>query len=460
MPADPNSLIDLDRDALLHPATNLASHAVRPPLIIKEGKGIIVTDTNGRSYIEGMAGLWCTALGYGVEELAETAKEQLSTLAYGHMFAGRAHEPGIELAAKLKSIAPMPVSKVFFGNSGSDANDSQIKLIWYYNNAIGRPEKKKIIARKKGYHGVTIASASMTGLPVNHADFDLPIDRFVHTETPHHYRVAEPGESEEDFATRLADALEALIVSEGPDTVAAFIAEPLMGAGGVIVPPATYFEKIQAVLKRHDILLIDDEVICGFYRTGPLFGAEAFDMAPDTMTLAKALSSAYLPISAIMIPDFMYEPMIETSDRNGAFGHGYTYTGHPVCAAVAMKNLELMETWDISGHVARVHPRFQQRLQALSDHPLVGEARGHGLIGALELVADKASKTAFTPVGRVGLYCADACLEDGLIVRNLGDTIALCPPLIIQEDEIDAVFDRLTRALDATDEWVRREAIS
>ncbi len=445
-----------DIESVLHPTTNLALHQERGPLIIDRGEGIYVWDLDGRQYMEGLAGLWCTALGYGVEELAETAAEQMRKLAYSHLFAGRSHEPAVELAEKLKSMVPFAASKVFFGNSGSDANDTQIKLVWYYNNAIGRPKKKKIISRLKGYHGVTIGSASLTGLPPNHRDFDLPIPQVVHTAAPHYYRGAEPGESEEDFASRLADELDALIQREDPDTVAAFIAEPMMGAGGVIVPPRTYFEKIEAVLRRYDILLIDDEVICGFGRTGNPFGAQTFDMHPDTMTVAKAVSSAYLPISAVLIPDFMYGPMVESSRRIGVFGHGYTYTGHPVCAAVALKNLELMEAWDVFSHAARMSVTFQNRLLSFADHPLVGEARGVGLIGACELVKDKGTRESFDPGEGVGLYCADRCLDHGLIIRNLGDTIAFCPPLIIEEHEVEEMFDRFAKALDETLAWVRK----
>lgn len=445
-----------DIKSVLHPTTNLALHEERGPLIIDRGQGIYVWDTEGKQYIEGLAGLWCTALGYGVEELAETAAEQMRKLAYSHLFAGRSHEPAVELAEKLKSMVPFPASKVFFGNSGSDANDTQIKLVWYYNNALGRPKKKKIISRLKGYHGVTIGSASLTGLPPNHKDFDLPIPQVLHTDAPHYYRGAKKGESEEEFASRLAANLEKLIQKEDPDTVAAFIAEPMMGAGGVIIPPKTYFEKIEAVLKRYDILLIDDEVICGFGRTGNLFGAQTFNMHPDTMTVAKALSSAYLPISAVLIPDFMYEPMVESSRRIGVFGHGYTYTGHPVCAAVALKNLELMEARKIYSHAARLGDHFQKRLSAFAEHPLVGEARGVGLIGACELVSDKATKQSFEPSDGVGLYCADRCLAHGLIVRNLGDTIAFCPPLIIEQGEVDEMFDRFAKALDETQAWIRK----
>ena len=356
-------------------------------------------------------------------------------------------------------MVPIDNARIFFGNSGSEANDSQVKFVWYYNNAIGRPEKKKIISRRRGYHGVTVASGSLTGLPANQRDFDLPIANFLFTDCPHHYRDAEPGESEEEFASRLAANLDKLIVDEGPDTVAAFIAEPVMGAGGVVVPPRSYFEKIQAVLDKYDILFIDDEVICGFGRTGNAFGAQTFGLRPDTMSLAKALSSAYLPISAVVVPQFIYEPMVESSRKIGVFGHGFTYGGHPVSAAVAVRTLELYEERQIFAHAAKVAEHFQARLAALSDHALVGEARGVGLIGGCEMVADQSTGRAFAVPGKVGAYCMDRCQEHGLVVRNIGDTIALCPPLVITESEIGELFDRLERALDDTLAWVERESL-
>ncbi|MBW2716391.1 MAG: aspartate aminotransferase family protein [Deltaproteobacteria bacterium] len=448
-----------DLAALLHPATNLALHEERGPLMIERGEGIHVYDNTGKEYIEGLAGLWCTALGYGVEELAETAAEQIRKLSFAHLFGSKTHEPAIQLAERLRQMVPIDNARVFFANSGSEANDSQVKFVWYYNNAIGRPEKKKIISRRRGYHGVTVASASLTGLPANQRDFDLPIANILFTDSPHHYRDAEPGESEEEFASRLAANLEKLIVDEGPDTVAAFIAEPVMGAGGIVVPPRSYFEKIQVVLNKYDILFIDDEVICGFGRTGNAFGAQTFDMRPDTMSLAKALSSAYLPISAVVIPDFMYQPMVESSRKIGIFGHGYTYSGHPVSAAVAVRTLELYEERQVFAHAAKVGEHFQARLAALGDHALVGESRGVGLIGGCEMVADKKTGRAFAEPGKVGAYCMNRCHEHGLIVRNIGDTVALCPPLIITESEISELFDRLERAIDDTLAWVDREAL-
>ncbi|MFZ4533572.1 MAG: aspartate aminotransferase family protein [Alsobacter sp.] len=448
-----------DVETLIHPYTNLATFRETGPLVLERGKGVWVFDSDGRGYIEGMAGLWCTSLGYGNEELVEVAREQMLKLPFTHLFGGKSHDPAIELAEKLKEWAPMPVSKVFFGASGSDANDTQIKLMWYYNNAIGRPKKKKIIARLKGYHGVTIASASLTGLPNNHIDFDLPIPNILHTSCPHHYRFANPGETEEEFATRLADELEEMILREGPDTVAAFIAEPVGGAGGVTVPPATYYEKIQAVLDRHDVLLIADEVICGFGRLGTMFGSSAMGMRPDTMSLAKAITSAYFPLSAVLIPGKIYEAMLDESRKIGTFGHGFTYSGHPVGSAIAVKTLEIYERDNIIGHVQGIIPCFWRRLEAIRELPLVGEVRGKGLVAGIELVADLPSKRTFEAKRAVGARAVAFAQEEGLIVRNLGDTIAVCPPLVITPAEIDEMFDRLDRALARTEEWVRREGL-
>lgn len=450
MPIAPNSDAARDVAHLLHPVTNLAQHEKTGPFIIDRGQGVFVFDTAGRPYIDAMAGLWCTALGHGVEELAEVAAEQMRKLAYAPLFASKSHEPAIALAEKLKALVPFNASKVFFGVSGSDANDTLIKMVWYTNNARGRTEKKKIISRHKAYHGVTVASASLTGLPAIQRDFDVPISRILHTDCPHHYRFAEPEESEEEFSARLAGNLEAMIEREGPETVGAFFAEPVMGAGGVLIPPAGYFARVEAILKKYDILFVDDEVICGFHRTGEPFGCQTFGFTPDAMALAKALSSAYLPISAVLIPEDIYLACVDESRKLGSFGHGYTYTGHPVSAAVALRNLQLMEEWDIAGHVASVAPYFQRRLHELSDHELVGEARGVGLVGAIELVADKRSKQPFEPSLGIGGVLAASAQSHGVLVRAIGDVIALCPPLIMTEAEIDQVFEGLIKALNDT----------
>jgi 4-aminobutyrate--pyruvate transaminase len=449
-----------DIETLVHPYTNLAAFRDSGPLIIERAKGVYVYDTEGRDYIEGMAGLWCTALGYGNEELVEAAATQMAKLSFAHLFNGRSHDPAIELAEKLKDIAPVPVSKVFFCNSGSEANDTQMKLVWYMNNALGRPRKKKIISRQRAYHGVTIAAASLTGLPANHADFDLPIAGVVHADCPHYYRNALDGESEEDFATRLAAQLDELIIREDPDTVAAFIAEPVMGAGGVIVPPATYFEKIMPVCEKYDLLMIADEVITGFGRLGRMFGSEVVGFRPHAISVAKALSSAYLPIAGVLAPARMYDALVEGSRRNGAFSHGFTYSGHPVAAAVALKTLEIYARDRIVDKAAALMPRFRAGLDRLGEHPLVGEARGLGLVGGLELVADKLTKRGFDPKAGVAAWCVGAAQAEGLIVRSLlGDTISLCPPLIISAQELDLLFERLTRALDRTLAWAKGEGL-
>ncbi|HEY5064942.1 MAG TPA: aminotransferase [Xanthobacteraceae bacterium] len=456
-----SNLATRDVETLVHPYINLATFRDNGPLIIERGEGVIVYDTDGKPYIEGMAGLWCTALGYGNEELVETAAAQMRKLSFAHLFTGKSHDPAIELAEKLKEIAPVPISKVFFCNSGSEANDTQVKLVWYLNNALDRPKKKKFISRIKAYHGVTLVAASLTGLPGNHRDFDLPLPGFLHAGCPHAYRFAQDGESEEEFATRLAEELDALIVKEGPDTVAAFIAEPVMGAGGVIVPPKTYFEKIAAVCARHDVFMIDDEVICGFGRLGTMFGCETLGFRPHSLSIAKAMSSAYLPIAGVMIPESMYQALLTESKKIGVFGHGFTYGGHPVSAAVALKAIEIYQRDRIVEHAAAHAPQFQARLAALRAHPLVGEARGLGLIGGVELVADKNTKRSFAAEHGVGTRAVAFAEAEGLIVRSvIGDVITLCPPLIISAAEIDALFDRLTRALDRTLDWVTRERLA
>ena len=446
-------------ETLIHPYTNQATIRDTGPLVFERGKGVYVYVVDGKAYLEGMAGLWCTALGYDNDELVEAATAQMRKLPFSHLFTGKSHDPAIELAEKLKEIAPVPISKVFFCNSGSEANDSQMKLVWYMNNALGRPNKKKIISRVKAYHGVTIAAASLTGLPNNHLDFDLPIARVLHTSCPHHYRFGKDGETEEEFATRCAAELEEMILSEGPDTVAAFIAEPVMGAGGVIVPPKTYFPKIMAVCAKYDIFMIDDEVICGFGRLGTPFGCTTLGYKPHSISVAKALSSAYLPIAGVMIPEDMYQALIVESKKIGTFGHGFTYSGHPVPAAVAVKTLEIYRRDKIFETAATRMPQFQKRLMALGDHPLVGEARGMGLVGGLELSADKRNKTPFDPKRLVGPQVVKHAQDAGLIVRPIGDTISICPPLVIKPAEIDELFDKLEVALDKTLDWAKREQL-
>ena len=453
----PNSLSARDRTALIHPMTDLVRHEQEGPLVIDRGEGVFVFDDDGKRYIEGVSGLWSVTLGFGQDRLAEAAYRQMKQLPSYHMFRFKSHMPGIALAERLLEIAPVPFSKVFFANSGSEAADTAIKLVWYYNNAIGRPKKKKIIGRIGGYHGVTIASGSLTGLARNHTDFDLPIDRILHTDCPHYWRFGKPGETEEDFATRLADSLEQLILREGPDTVAAFFAEPVIGSGGVIVPPKTYFDKIQAVLRRYDILFVVDEVICGFGRLGAMFGSEIFNLNPDMMTCAKGLSSGYLPVSALLMSEKIWQACLTESGKVGVFGHGFTYSGHPVCAAVALETLAIYEDEDIVGHVKRMAPKLQDGLQRFADHPIVGEVRGLGLVAGIELVRDKAKKESFDGKAGIGLFIERRCQEHGVILRALGETLTVAPPLIVNEAEIDDILRVVGLALDETLAHVRRE---
>jgi 4-aminobutyrate--pyruvate transaminase len=460
MSARGNSISSRDIAHFLHPYTNLKNHEKDGPLVITRGDGVYVMDETGKKYLEGMASLWCASLGFSERRLADAAYQQMLKLPTYNTFAGKTTDVGVDLAEKLLAMAPVPMSKVFFVNSGSEANDTVVKMVWYYNNALGRPKKKKIISRLRGYHGVTVASASLTGLPNNHRDFDLPIAGILHTDCPHHYRFAKPGESEEDFATRLAESLEQMIQREGPDTVAAFIAEPVMGAGGVIVPPKTYFEKIQKVLNKHDVLFIADEVICGFGRTGNMFATQTFDLKPDMISIAKALSAAYLPIAGVMINEKVYQALMENSAKIGTFGHGYTYSGHPVSCAVALETLKIYDERDIVGHVKRVGPRMQQGLRRFKDHPLVGEVRGIGLVGAVELVRNRATKEGFDPKQGVGVYLSRRAQEHGLIVRAMVDNIAFTPPLIITETQVDEMIDKFGRALDDTQRWLNDQGLA
>ena len=457
-----NSPAARDVAHVLHPYTDQKVHREKGPLIITRGKGVRVTDEAGREYIETVAGLWCASLGFENERLVQAATEQMRKLPFYHAFTGRSHMPMIELAEMLIERAPVPMSKVFFANSGSEANDSALKMIWYVNNAMGRPQKKKVISRKKGYHGVTIASASLTGLPANHKLFDLPIAGILHTETPHYYHEGRPGESEEAFATRLAEELDAMIVAEGPETVAAFFAEPVMGAGGVIVPPATYFEKIQAVLRKHDVLLVADEVICGFGRTGNYWGSQTMGMQPDILTCAKALSSSFLPISAVMVNERVFEALAEGSHQIGTWGHGFTYSGHPVSAAVAVETLKIYDEQNLVAHAAEVGALMQRRLrERLAEHPLVGEVRGVGLVAAVELVEDKAERRNFDPARKLAARLVGLGEEHGLILRALpNDSIAFSPPLVISAAEVEEMVEKFGRAIDALSAELRREGLT
>jgi len=433
----------------LHPYTNLAAHETQGPLVIDHGEDIYVWDDHGKKYIEGLAGLWCASLGFSEPRLIEAATRQLKRLPFSHSFAHRTNEATTRLAEKLIELAPSSMAKAYFVNSGSEAIDTAIKIIWYYNNGLGRPEKKKLISRKRGYHGVTVAGGSLTAIPLMQNDFDLPLDRMKSTDTPSYYRCGKAGETEGQFTDRIVGNLEKLILEEGPNTVAAFVAEPIMGAGGVIVPPARYFDKVQAVLRKYDILLLSDEVICGFCRTGNWWGSQTYDMTPDIVTCAKQLSAAYQPIGAVMISDSIYQTLVEQSKKHGAFGTGNTYGGHPVACAVALETLAIYEERNILDHVRGVSVPFMDRLNLLADHPLVGESRGVGLIGGLEIVRDKETRASFDVSRRAALTVTQHALKHGLFVRPLpGDSIGICPPLIITEEQIHDLFDRMKAGLD------------
>lgn len=461
-PSRLNSLAARDVASVFHPYTDQVAHAENGPVVIAQGQGVRVTDDAGKSYIDVVAGLWCASLGFSNERLVKAAEKQMRALPFYHAFASKSHEPMIELSEMLLARAPVPMSRVFFCNSGSEANDTAVKMIWYYNNARGLPQKKKIISRLKAYHGVTVASASLTGLPYNHKSFDLPIAGILHTMTPHFYHGALPGETEEDFATRCADELEKLILAEGPETIAAMFAEPIMGAGGVLIPPASYFPKIQAVLKKYDVLLVADEVICGFGRTGKYWGCQTLGVEPDILTCAKALSAAYLPISAVMVNAKVYDAISDESHKLGTFGHGYTYSGHPVAAAVAVETLKIYDELNILEHVADVGPYMQAELRRrFAEHPLVGEVRGTGLIAAVELVENKETHQNFDPTRKVAARTAKHLEGFGIIGRPLpGDGLAFSPPLIITRSEIDEVLDGVEKALAAITQDLRAEGFS
>jgi 4-aminobutyrate--pyruvate transaminase len=445
----PNSAAARDVAYYVHPQTNLRRHEQDGPVVISRGEGVYIYDDAGERYIETVAGLWCASLGFSASErIARVAYDQMRKLGYYHTYRHRAHEANIDLAEKLIQLAPVPMSKALFQCSGSEANDTAIKLAWYYQAAMGRPGKNKIIGRQGGYHGNTVASVSVSGKPDMHADFGLPLPMMRHTEFPHYYRKHQDGESEEAFATRMAEALDKLIEDEGPDTVAAFFAEPVMGAGGVIIPPKTYFEKIQAVLRKHDVLLVADEVICGFGRTGNWWGSQTFGLKPDMLTCAKALSAAYQPISAVLINEKMHQAMLMQSDKLGGFAHGYTYAGHPVTTAVALEVLKIYEEMDVTARARRLGKRMVDGLKRFAEHPLVGEVDGVGMIAAIELVKDKAKRANYEPAGRAGNVVDRIGRKNGLVLRVIGDRMGFAPPIIITESEIDDMLARVGRTLD------------
>jgi 4-aminobutyrate--pyruvate transaminase len=454
----PNSIEARDVASLVHMQTNLRRHQQEGPLVIARGEGCRVFDESGRDYLESVAGLWCASLGFGSERLAKVAYEQMRTLGYYHLYRHRSTEPAIELAEELLKIAPVPMARVVFQCSGSEANDTAIKLAWYYWNAVGEPQRSKIIARKMAYHGNTCAAVSLSGKPDMHAGFGLPLAPFKHTEFPHYYRGHAPGESELAFSSRMADALEALIQAEGPDTIAAFFAEPVMGAGGAILPPQGYFEKVQEVLRRYDILFVADEVICGFARTGEMWGSQTYGIRPDMVTSAKALSAAMQPISAVLINERIHEAMLAQSDKFGNFAHGFTYAGHPVAAAVALEVQKIYAEIDIVGRAKRLGPLLQATLGALRSHPLVGDVQGTGLILGMELMRDGAQRIPFDAALKVGGRVDEAAKRHGLILRVVGDRLVFAPPLIIEPAEIEEIGARLKRALDDVAEDIAKPA--
>lgn len=444
--------------SVFYPTTNLKQVE---QLNIVRGEGVYVFDDAGRRYLEGLAGLWCSALGYGNEELIAAITTQLKTLSYSHLFGGRTHQGVMDLADRLGAMVPIDEPHLFFANSGSEANDSQIKMLHYYFNVIGKPEKKKIIAFDRSYHGVTMASAALTGLPAMHTHFDVPVEALgiLRAQTPHYYHGQQNGESEQQFVDRLLADVKAMIDSEGADTIAAFIAEPVGGAAGVVVAPDGYYPALADLLAQHDILFWADEVICGFGRTGNDFGCTTVRVKPQMMSLAKQLSSAYIPISAAVVPGFMYEAMVEPSAEVGVFGHGYTYTGHPVASAAALKAIEIYQRDRLFDHAAEVGAYLQKGLREFAGHPLVGEVRGKGLIAAVELVANKAERKPFVN-GAVGAAAKQFCQEHGLLIRAVaGNSLAFCPPLIINTQQIDDMLDMFSSALDDTLQYTKEHKL-
>jgi len=445
------TLSEKDKKFFFHPFTALKAHEQSGSKFIVKGKDCTLFDLEGKSYLDAMAGLWCVNIGYGNEEMADAMADQVRTLNYYHAFSAMSTDLAAELAERLISMSPVPMAKVFYGNSGSDANDTNAKIIWFYNNALGRPEKKKLIARTRGYHGVTVLTAGLTGLSNLHEGFDLPLSMIRHTRPPHRLWEKELGTTDAEFSQQLADDLERLILDEGPETVAAFIAEPVQAAGGVLVPPDEYFPAIQKVLRKYDVLLIADEVVTGFGRLGENFGTTVFAMEPDIITLAKGITSAYVPLSASLISDKIWKVVMDGSEKYGAFGHGYTYSSHPLAVRAALTNLDIIEREGLVKQTGVRGEYLQKRLrEEFSNHPLVGEVRGRGLIGAVEFVASKSPVAAFDPSEKVGVRVTRRAMELGVITRALpaADTIAFSPPFIVTEAEIETMVTTTRRAAD------------
>ncbi len=442
-----------DRDHFFHPSTHMAEHARgnTPNRIIEGGEGVYIVDRQGKRSLDGFAGLYCVNIGYGRQEVADAIAEQARKLAYYHSYVGHSNEPAIRLSRMIIERAPKGMSRVYYGLSGSDANETNVKLVWYYNNVLGRPEKKKIISRWRGYHGSGIMSGSLTGLDVFHNAFDLPLAPVRHTESPYYFRRADRGQSEEAFSQFCADKLEAMILEEGPETVAAFIGEPCLGTGGIVPPPSGYWSKIQAVLKKYDVLLIADEVITGFGRLGSEFGSTHYGIEPDLITIAKGLTSAYAPLSGVLVGEKVWRVLEQGSDRLGPIGHGWTYSAHPICAAAGIANLKIVRDEGLVENAREVGGYFNAALKdALLDNPIVGDVRGEGLLAAVEFAVDKDAPRFFDPALKVGPRVAAAALEHGLIARAMpqGDILGFAPPLCLEKDEADRIVDMAKKAID------------
>jgi len=435
----------LSGDHHLAPFSDYKQLKEKGPRIITKAQGVHLWDSEGNKILDGMAGLWCVAVGYGREELVEAASRQMRELPYYNLFFQTAHPPALELAESIAQLAPDGMNHVFFTGSGSEGNDTVLRMVRHYWALKGQPEKKVIISRINGYHGSTVAGASLGGMVGMHEQGDLPIPGIVHIAQP--YWFGEGGDmTEEAFGVWAADELEKKILEVGVDKVAAFIAEPIQGAGGVIIPPASYWPRVKEILAKYDILFVADEVICGFGRTGEWFGSDYYGLRPDLMTIAKGLTSGYVPMGGVIVRD----TLVEVLKQGGDFNHGFTYSGHPVAAAVGLANIRILRDERIIERVkSETAPYLQKRLRELSDHPLVGEVRGLGLLGAIELVRDKASRARYTDLG-VGMICRQFCFDNGLIMRAVGDTMILAPSLVISFAEIDELIEKARRCLDLT----------
>ena len=449
-----NELTAWDRDHFFHPSTHMAAHARgdTPTRVVTGGEGVYITDRDGRRSLDAFAGLYCVNVGYGRREIADAIAEQAGKLAYYHAYVGHGSEPSITLAKMIIDRAPAGMSRVYFGLSGSDANETNIKLVWYYNNILGRPEKKKIISRWRGYHGSGVMTGSLTGLELFHKAFDLPRPPVLHTEAPYYFRRADRSMSEEQFSQHCADQLEAMILAEGPETVAAFIGEPVLGTGGIVPPPAGYWEKIQAVLTKYDILLIADEVVTGFGRLGSMFGSDHYGIKPDLITIAKGLTSAYAPLSGVIVGDRVWKVLEQGSNQLGPIGHGWTYSAHPLCAAAGVANLELIDKLDLVTNAGETGGYFRAALtDALGGHPMVGDVRGEGMLAAVEFVADRDDRRFFPAEAKVGPRLSAALLERGVIARAMpqGDILGFAPPLCLTREEADIVVSATAKAVKA-----------